>query len=122
MYLSTVPDDYSRYIAQDFADYIQVNRMDHVRATTSSGAGQDRALASDPQDPHSTQNYFLPGDLEIWIEAFVEHEDHRRYHKGLDSVTSAAADFDRATAIAQHRRVMRKAIPHRRLLHSGIAA
>jgi len=29
------------------------------------------------------ENYFLPGDLETQIEAFVEHYNHRRYHGRL---------------------------------------
>ena len=31
------------------------------------------------------ENYFLPGDLECQIEAFVEHYNHRRY--GVDPVS-----------------------------------
>jgi len=30
------------------------------------------------------ENYFLPGDLERQIEAFVEHYNHQRYHESLD--------------------------------------
>ena len=30
---------------------------------------------------HLLENYFLPGDLERQIEAFVEHYNHRRYHE-----------------------------------------
>ena len=33
------------------------------------------------------ENYFLPGDLEVQIGAFVEHYKHRRYHESLDNVT-----------------------------------
>ena len=33
------------------------------------------------------ENYFLPGDLEAQIEAFVEHYNHQRYHESLDNVT-----------------------------------
>jgi putative transposase len=27
------------------------------------------------------ENYFLPGDLQQQIEAFVEHYNHQRYHE-----------------------------------------
>ncbi|WP_268935172.1 integrase core domain-containing protein [Paracoccus aminophilus] len=27
------------------------------------------------------ENNFLPGDLEVQIEAFVEHDNHQRYHE-----------------------------------------
>jgi putative transposase len=27
------------------------------------------------------ENYYLPGDLEAKIDAFVDHYNHRRYHE-----------------------------------------
>ena len=57
------------------------------------------------------ENYFLPGDLEAQIEAFVEHYNHQRYHENLDNVTPADAYFGRAEAIIKRReRIKRKTI------------
>ena len=36
-------------------------------------------------------NYFLPGDLETRLEAFVEHYNNQRSHESLDNVTPAKA-------------------------------
>ena len=33
------------------------------------------------------ENYFLPGDLEAQIEAFVDDYNHRRYHESIDNLT-----------------------------------
>lgn len=64
----------------------------------------------------SQENYFLPGDLETQIEAFVEHYNHRRYHESLKNVTPADAYFGRAEAIINRReRIKRTTIEHRRL-------
>jgi hypothetical protein len=64
------------------------------------------------------ENYFLPGDLEAHIGAFVEHYNHRRYHESLDNVTPADAYFGRAEAIIKQReRIKRQTIQHRRLQH-----
>ena len=32
-------------------------------------------------------NYYLPGDLERQINAFVEHYNHVRYHESIDNLT-----------------------------------
>ena len=69
------------------------------------------------------ENYFLPGDLEHQIEAFVEHYNHQRYHESLDNVTPADAYFGRATAIIQRRvRIKQQTLEKRRLLHRKLAA
>jgi len=34
-------------------------------------------------------NYYLPGDLERQIEAFVEHYNHARYHESINNLTPA---------------------------------
>ena len=44
------------------------------------------------------ENYFLPGDLEQQVAAFVDHYNHRRYHESLCNLipptsTSGAARY-----------------------------
>ena len=69
------------------------------------------------------ENYFLPGDLEAQIEAFVEHYNHQRYHESLNNVTPADAYFGRASAIIQQReRIKQQTIEYRRLQHRKLAA
>src|SRR5450631_619825 len=55
----------------------------------STDAGQDRALASDAQEPHPVENYYLPGALEAKSDALVEYYNHHRYHESLSNLTSA---------------------------------
>ena len=69
------------------------------------------------------ENYFLPGDLEGQIEAFVEHYNHQRYHESLDNVTPADAYFGRAQIILKQReRIKQQTIKRRRLQHRKLAA
>lgn len=69
------------------------------------------------------ENYFLPGDLERQIEAFVEHYNHRRYHESLSNVTPADAYFGRTeTIIKQRERIKRQTIELRRLQPRKLAA
>ena len=56
-------DNGSSYIAGDLADWLEDQGMDHVRGRTepSSDPGQDRALASDPEEPHPARKLLPAG-------------------------------------------------------------
>jgi transposase InsO family protein len=69
------------------------------------------------------ENYYLPGDLEAQVEAFVDHYNHRRAHESLDNLTPADVYFGRGEAILREReRIKRQTIRQRRLLHQSQAA
>jgi hypothetical protein len=69
------------------------------------------------------ENYFLPGDLEAQIAAFVDNYNHRRYHESLDNLTPADVYFGRGhTILLQRERIKRKTIQQRRLQHRKAAA
>jgi len=103
MYLSTVLDDFSRYIiswklCSTMKTSVKDNRMSHVR-----GAPYHPQTQGKIERWHQTlknrillENYFLPGDLERQIESFVEHYNHHRYHESLKNVTPADVYFGRA--------------------------
>src|SRR5262245_37172413 len=68
-------------------------------------------------------NYYLPGDLERQISAFVEHYNHVRYHESLSNLTPADVYFGRAdTILAERERIKRATINTRRLQHQLQAA
>ena len=69
------------------------------------------------------ENYFLPGDLEAQIEAFVAHYNHQRYHESLDNLTPADVYFGRGETILREREgIKRQTIQSRRLQHQMQAA
>jgi len=41
------------------------------------------------------ENYYLPGDLDAQIDAFIAHYNHRRYHESLSNLTPADVYFGR---------------------------
>jgi transposase InsO family protein len=87
-----------------------------------ANAGQDRALASYAQEPHLAY-YYLPGDLEAKIDAFVDHYNHRRYHESLSNLIPADVYFGRAqTILLERERIKRDTIRNRRLQHQKNAA
>jgi len=118
-------DNGPSYIAAELSEWIEAQNMSHVRGAPLHPQTQGKI-----ERWHQTlknrillENYFLPGDLERQIEAFVEHYNHRRYHESLDNVTPADAYFGRAEAIIKQReRIKRLTIQHRRLQHRKIAA
>ena len=118
-------DNGPSYIAGELADYIEAQRMSHVRGAPFHPQTQGKI-----ERWHQTlknrillENYFLPGDLEAQIGAFVEHYNHERYHESLNNVTPADAYFGRAEAIInQRKRIKRQTIEHRRLQHRKLAA
>ncbi len=118
-------DNGPSYIAGELADYLDGKTMEHVRGAPFHPQTQGKI-----ERWHQTlknrillENYFLPGDLEARIEAFVEHYNHQRYHESLNNVAPADAYFGRAATIIKRReRIKRQTIEYRRLQHRKLAA
>ena len=69
------------------------------------------------------ENYYLPGDLERQIGAFVDYYNTERYHESLNNVTPADVYFGRDKAIIRERDKIKKlTIQKRRLQHQKQAA
>ena len=69
------------------------------------------------------ENYFLPGDLEAHIAAFVGHYNHQRYHESLNNVTPADVYTGRGQAILLEReKTKRRTMKLRRLQNAKSAA
>ncbi len=113
-------DNGSSYIAGDLADYLDEKGMDHVR-----GAPYHPQTQGKIERWHQTmknrlllEHYFLPGDLERQIGAFVKYYNNQRYHESLGNLTPADVYFGRAEQILKQREeIKRKTIIKRRLRH-----
>ena len=69
------------------------------------------------------ENYFLPGDLERQIGAFVDHYNNYRYHESLANLTPADVYHGRGAKILKMREEIKKqTIRKRRLQHQAVAA
>ena len=118
-------DNGSSYVSQDLAEWLRDKGMQHSR-----GAPYHPQTQGKIERWHQTvknrillENYFLPGDLKIQIEAFVDHYNHQRYHESLKNVTPSDVYFGRDKAILKQReRIKQKTFEARRLQHSKIAA
>ncbi|MEM8693869.1 MAG: IS3 family transposase, partial [Pseudomonadota bacterium] len=65
----------------------------------------------------------LPGALRQTINAFVDHDNHRRYHESLQNLTPAEVYFGRGqTILRQREKIKQKTNETRSLLHRKSAA
>ena len=118
-------DNGSSYISGDLAEWLEAHGMNHVRGTPHHPQTQGKI-----ERWHQTlknrvllENYYLPGDLEGQISAFVDHYNNRRYHESLDNLTPADVYFGQDKAILERREKIKKStIQTRRLIHQNQAA
>ena len=118
-------DNGSSYISGGLADWLKDQGMKHVR-----GAPYHPQTQGKIERWHQTlknrvllENYYLPGDFECQIGAFVGHYNNHRYHESLGNVTPADTYFGRDTAIIERRnRIKKLTIQNRRLNHQRQAA
>ena len=113
------------YIAGDLAEWLDDHKMDHVRGAPfhPQTQGKIERWHQTLKNRVCLENYYLPGDLEAQIAAFVVHYNHQRYHESLGNLTPADVYFGRGPQIlAERQRIKRQTIEHRRLLHRKLAA
>jgi transposase InsO family protein len=118
-------DNGSSYVSDDLAKWMERHDMAHVR-----GAPYHPMTQGKIERWHQTlknrillENYYLPGDLEAQIEAFVADYNHHRYHESIDNLTPADVYFGRGqTILLQRERIKRQTITQRRLQHQRQAA
>ena len=118
-------DNGSSYVSADLAEWLDREDMDHVR-----GAPYHPMTQGKIERWHQTlknrillENYYLLGNLEAEIGAFVADYNHRRYHESLGNLTPADVYFGRGqTILIERERIKRQTIASRRLLHRQQAA
>ena len=118
-------DNGSSYVSGDLAEWLQDKGIKHRRGAPDHPQTQGKI-----ERWHQTlknrillENYFLPGDLEAQIEAFVDHYNHQRYHESINNLTPADVYFGRdKTILKQRERIKQKTLEARRLHHRKHAA
>ena len=118
-------DNGSSYVAGDLAKWLADRSIKHIR-----GAPYHPMTQGKIERWHQTlknrillENYFLPGDLEAQIDAFVADYNHCRYHESLSNLTPADVYLGRgSTILAERERIKRQTIANRRLQHQLQAA
>ena len=118
-------DNGPSYVASELADWLDEQGMRHTRGKPyhPMTQGKIERWHLSLKSRILLENYYLPGDLERAVAAFVEHYNHGRYHESLDNLTPADVYFGRGQRILNMRReIKRKTITERRKLHFAKAA
>ena len=118
-------DNGSSYVAGDLAKWLEDKGMDHVRGAPfhPQTQGKIERWHQTMKNRVLLEHYYLPGDLERQIEAFVQHYNNHRYHESLNNVTPADVYFGRAETILREREKIKKlTIQKRRLQHQKAVA
>ena len=124
-------DNGSSYVAGDLADWLGDHGMKHVRGAPYHPQTQGSDwMGTNHERWHQTlknrillENYYLPGDLEAQIDAFVGYYNHQRYHESLKNLTPADVYTGRGqTILLKRERIKRKTFEQRRLQHAKAAA
>jgi putative transposase len=78
--------------------------------------------ASDAEERILLENYFLPGDLDAQIKAFVIYYNHRRYHESIAKPHLSRRLLRTRAGHSERERIKRQTFANRRFQHQLHAA
>ena len=78
-------DNGSSYISGDLADWLEEQKMDHVRSVPyhPQTQGKVERWHQTLKNRISLENYLPPGDLENQVGQFIDYYKNYRYHESL---------------------------------------
>ena len=118
-------DNGPSYVSSDLATWLDNKKIDHIRGAPfhPQTQGKIERWHQTMENRVLLENYYLPGDLEMQIGAFVDYYNHQRYHESLNNVTPADVYFGGdKDIIRERRRIKKQTIQSRRLQHQRRAA
>ena len=118
-------DNGPSYISAELGTWLEDNGMTHTRGRPYHPQTQGKIERYHRSMKYQIllENYYLPGQLEERIAAFVDYYNTRRYHESLDNLTPADVYSGRGQAILTRReKIKRKTMNERRRLHHNAAA
>ena len=81
-------DNGSSYVASDLADWLDERNIEHVRGAPfhPQTQGKIERWRQTLKNRILLEHYYLPGDLERQVAAFVAHYNHARSHESLSAI------------------------------------
>jgi transposase InsO family protein len=118
-------DNGPSYLSAQLGAWLQEQGMRHTRGKPyhPMTQGKIERYHRSLKNQILLENYYLPGQLEARLAAFVEFYNTRRYHQSLGNLTPADIYCGRAsTILARRQTIKRKTIELRRRLHHQAVA
>jgi transposase InsO family protein len=108
------------YIAGELSEYLKANDMTHTRGRPyhPQTQGKIERWHRSMKNQILLENYYLPGELKIALQRFVDYYNHERYHESLNNLTSADVFYGRGPKILRQREeIKRNTLAMRRKMH-----
>ena len=118
-------DNGPSYVASELSDWLHSQGMEHTRGKPyhPMTQGKIERYHRSLKNQILLENYFLPGELQTRVAAFIDYYNQERYHESLDNLTPADVYFGRGQTIRNRRaRIKRRTFAQRRKLHRKLAA
>ena len=93
------------YISGELATYLKDNGVTHTRGRPyhPQTQGKIERWHRSLKNQILLENYYLPGELENQIQAFIEYYNHERYHEFINNLTPADVFYGRGQKILDRR-------------------
>ncbi len=103
-------DNGAAYLSAQLAEYLSAQGIRHTRGAPYHPQTQGKIERGHRSLTNliCLENYYLPGELERAIAAFVDYYDQHRYHEALDNLTPADVFFGRAAQILDVRAAVKQ--------------
>lgn len=108
------------YISGDLAEYLDSKAMTHTRGRPyhPQTQGKIERWHRSMKNQILLNHYYLPSELEAYIQRFVAYYNHERYHESLDNLTPADVYYGRGEQILEERDLIKQnTMAQRRQLH-----
>jgi putative transposase len=118
-------DNGPSYLCGQLASWLAEHAMDHSRGKPyhPMTQGKIERYHRSLKNQILLENYYLPGQLEARLAAFVDYYNNCRYHESLNNLAPADIYFGRAqTILARRQNIKRKTLELRPQQHHQAVA
>jgi len=98
------------YISGELSDYLEENQMTHTRGRPyhPQTQGKIERWHRSMKNQILLNNYYLPSELQEYLQRFVSYYNHERYHESLDNLTPADVFYGRGSGILKQREMIKQ--------------